>query len=206
MTARIFTEDTLLIASHNKDKIIEIKTLLSPYVKNFPTASDHNLPEPDEDGKTFHENARIKALTAAAATRIPALADDSGLCVAGLNGAPGIFSSRWAMTGHEGGKDFDGATKRIFKDLNGKDAAAEFVCVLALAWPDGTVVYAEGKCAGTLVYPGRGDYKFGYDPYFTPNAFNQTFAELGQAVKAKISHRALAFKALVKSSFAKSEK
>jgi len=194
---RKFNEGKLLIASHNKDKVIEIEKLLSPYVKTFSTAREHNLMDPDEDGKTFHENARIKALTAAAATKLPALADDSGLCVAELGGAPGIFSSRWAGPD----KDFDDATQRLMRDLNGRDARAEFICVLALAWPDGDVVYAEGACAGRLIYPGRGDYKFGYDPYFVPDGYNKTFSELGIAVKSEISHRARAFQALVKTTF-----
>lgn len=202
---RRFKGNELLIASHNKDKIAEIEILLSPYVKKFITAKDQNLPEPNEDGKTFHENARIKALTAAAVTKLPALSDDSGLCVEALGGAPGIYSSRWAGAS----KDFTAATQKIFRELgDNKNTKAEFVCVLALAYPDGEVFYAEGRSAGTLIFPGRGDYKFGYDPFFVPDGFfapdgyKKTFAELGPEGKAAVSHRARAFQKLVKDYFA----
>lgn len=196
---RKFREDQLLVASHNKDKIAEIEILLSPYVKTFVTSRNQNLPEPNEDGKSFHENARIKALTGAAATRLPTLADDSGLCVEALDGAPGIYSSRWAGVA----KDFDAATQKIFRELgNNPNHRAEFVCVLALAWPDGEVVYAEGRSAGTLIHPGRGDYKFGYDPYFVPDNYDETFAQLGPEGKALVSHRSRAFAKLVKDYFA----
>ncbi|HCM83667.1 MAG TPA: RdgB/HAM1 family non-canonical purine NTP pyrophosphatase [Alphaproteobacteria bacterium] len=196
---RRFKEPELLVASHNKDKISEIQILLSPYVKKFITSHDQGLPEPNEDGKTFHENARIKALTAAAVTKLPALADDSGLCVEGLDGAPGIYSSRWAGSS----KDFTAATQKIFRELgDNQNTRAEFVCVLALAWPDGDVVYAEGRSAGNLIFPGRGDYLFGYDPFFVPDGYNKTFAELGPEGKAAVSHRARAFDQLVKDYFA----
>lgn len=196
---RRFAEKELLVASHNKDKISEIEILLSPYVKKFVTAKDHHLPEPNEDGKTFHENARIKALTAAAVTKLPALADDSGLCVEALNGAPGIYSSRWAGSS----KDFTIATQKIFRELgDNQNTRAEFVCVLALAWPDGEVVYAEGRSAGRLIFPGRGNYLFGYDPFFVPDGYTETFAELGPEGKAAVSHRARAFEKLVKDYFA----
>lgn len=196
---RKFTENELLIASHNKDKVAEIETLLSPYVKKFVTAASLNLPEPSEAGKTFRDNARIKALTGAAATRMPALADDSGLCVEGLNGAPGIYSARWAGAT----KDFTVATQKIFRDLGeNKNTRAEFVCVLALAWPDGEVMYAEGRSAGHLIFPGRGDYRFGYDPFFIPDGYDKTFAELGMNGKAAISHRGRAFAKLVYDYFA----
>ncbi len=189
---RKFDSDQLLIASHNKDKISEIKNLLSPFVRDFLTAIDHNLPEPDENGKTFHENARIKALAAATVTKIPTLADDSGLCVTALNGAPGIYSARWVEN-----KNYQTAIDRIFGELNGAAATAEFICVLALAQPDGETEFFEGRCSGILIPAPRGDMGFGYDPYFIPDGHDKTFAELGAAVKDKISHRARALAALL---------
>ena len=184
-----------------------------------------NLPEPEETGTTFHENAAIKALAAARAANIPALADDSGLCVDALGGAPGIYSARWAdrdyplsprgegaaLAAGEGDKinspssglrppsppggrrDYDVAINRIFRELNGAHPSAEFVCVLALTQPDGETEFFEGRCRGTLIQTPRGDMGFGYDPYFVPEGYDKTFAELGAALKDKVSHRAGAF-------------
>jgi XTP/dITP diphosphohydrolase len=189
---RKFSGDEIIIATHNRGKLIEFQKLLSPYIANISSAADHHLPEPDETGKTFHENAAIKALAAAKATGIPALADDSGLWVDALNGAPGIYSARWAPN-----KNYQTAIDRIFLELGGKPARAEFICVLTLAWPDGETIYAEGRCSGILLPAPRGADGFGYDPYFVPDNYDKTFAELGPAIKDQISHRALAFKNLI---------
>jgi XTP/dITP diphosphohydrolase len=182
----------LIIATHNRGKLAEMQKLLGPYVAKISSAADHNLPEPEETGSSFHENATIKALAAAKATGIAALADDSGLCVTELNGAPGIYSARWVEN-----KNYQTAIDRIFKELNGKDTKAEFICVLALAQPGGETQYAEGRCSGTLIPTPRGTDGFGYDPYFVPDNYEKTFAELGGAVKKEISHRALAFRDLI---------
>jgi XTP/dITP diphosphohydrolase len=191
---RKFTEDHLVIASHNKGKIIEIEKLLSPYVKQISSARDHHLPEPEETGKTFHDNARLKALTTVAATQLPALADDSGICVEGLGGAPGIYSARWCNED----KNYQTAIDRIFKELNGAPAVTEFVTVFALAWPDGEVAFVEGRVRGTLLPAPRGQDGFGYDVYFVPDGYHQTFAELGAGVKDQISARARAMQELIR--------
>jgi XTP/dITP diphosphohydrolase len=182
----------LLIASHNKGKVAEIAALLAPLGCAITSAADHHLPEPDETGVTFHENAALKARAAAEAAGMPALADDSGLCMAALGSAPGIYSARWVEN-----KDYQTAVDRIFRELNGADAVAEFVCVLALSQPNGDTEFFEGRCTGYLIPQPRGAEGFGYDPYFVPDGYDQTFAELGQAVKDQISHRAVALKALV---------
>lgn len=197
----------IIIATHNAGKLIEFQKLLGPYVPKISSAADHDLPEPIETGTTFHENAALKAIAAASATGIPALADDSGLCVDALGGAPGIYSARWtyidpspAASQHplplKGRGNYQHAVDRIFRELNGRAPCAEFVCVLALAQPDGKIEYAEGHCAGTLIPHPRGEEGFGYDPYFIPDGHTKTFAELGKDVKDKISHRALAYAAL----------
>jgi len=195
---RQFHEDSLVIASHNKDKIGEIKKLLAPYVGNLVTANEKNLPEPEENGASFHDNARIKALAAVAGTNLPALADDSGICLTALNGAPGIHSARWRGES----KSYQTAVDRIFVELDGRSpAAAEFVTVFALAWPDGEIIYAEGRAQGTLLPKPNGEDGFGYDAYFIPDGYTQTFSELGAAVKDNISARARALQALVKICF-----
>lgn len=193
---RKFLGDELIIATHNRGKLVEIQKLLGAYVKRFSTAGDHELSEPDEIGGTFHENAELKARAATNATGIPALADDSGLCVEALGGAPGIYSARWVQN-----KNYQTAMDRIFNELAGQSPRAKFICVLALAWPDREIVFAEGECAGTLVLTPRGEEGFGYDPYFIPDGYEKTFAELGHAVKEKISHRAHAFQNLIANYF-----
>jgi len=190
---RQFREDCLVIASHNKDKVAEIKKLLAPYVGHLITAGEKNLPEPEENGASFHDNARIKALTAMSATGLPALADDSGICLSALNGAPGIHSARWCGEP----KNYQTAVDRIFKELNGQSTAAEFITVFALAWPNGEIVYAEGRVQGTLLPRPNGADGFGYDAYFIPDGYTQTFSELGAAVKDSISARARSLQNLV---------
>ena len=190
-------EDTLVIATHNAGKLREIAALVAPFGHRVVSAGDLRLPEPVEDGTTFIENARIKALAAARAARRPALADDSGLAVEALHGAPGIFSARWA--GPE--KDFGAAIQRVRDELAwrgaGEGARAHFVCALTLAWPDGRCEDFEGIARGTLTFPARGDRGFGYDPVFVPEGETLTYAEIDPAEKARTSHRGAAFRQLV---------
>ncbi|MEP7006940.1 MAG: RdgB/HAM1 family non-canonical purine NTP pyrophosphatase [Sphingomonas bacterium] len=186
----------LVIASHNQGKVREILEMLAPYGIEPVSAADLDLPEPEETGTTFVANAELKALQAADLTGLPALADDSGLCVDALNGDPGIFSARWAGET----KDFKVAMQRVNDaiEATGPDASrnAHFVCVLALAWPDGHVEWFEGRVDGTLVWPPRGTGGFGYNPIFVPEGSDQTFAEMPDAKKA-ISHRAMAFEKMM---------
>ena len=187
----------LVIASHNPGKVREIEELLGPHGIVPVSAASLGLPEPDETGTTFVANAELKALQAADLSGLPALADDSGLCVEALGGDPGVFSARWAGET----KDFRIAMRRVEERLDarpreaGRDA--HFTCVLALAWPDGHVEWFEGCVEGTLVWPPRGDKGFGYDPMFVPHGHEQTFGEMDPAEKHAISHRAVAFRQLV---------
>jgi XTP/dITP diphosphohydrolase len=186
----------LVIASHNPGKVREILEMLGPYGIEPVSAAELDLPEPEETGTTFLANAELKALQAADLTGLPALADDSGLCVDALNGDPGIFSARWAGEG----KDFRVAMQRVNDALEaaGPDVSrdAHFMCVLALAWPDGHVEWFEGRVDGSLAWPPRGTGGFGYNPIFVPEGSDQTFAEMPDAKKA-ISHRARAFDAMM---------
>lgn len=184
----------LVLATHNAAKVREIGDLLKPLHIEVLPAVDLGLPEPDETGTTFAENAVLKALLAAQASSLPALADDSGLSVYGLDGNPGIFSARWA--GPE--KDFDLAMKKVHDALGANlDRSAAFVCTLALACPDGDCEIFEGRIEGTLVWPPRGTGGFGYDPMFQPIGETRTFGEMSPAEKKAISHRAKAFALLV---------
>lgn len=180
----------MVVASHNPGKVREINDLVAPYGLDTVAAGDLGLAEPVEDGATFVANAEIKARAAAAASGLPSLADDSGLAVDALDGAPGIYSARWAGPD----KDFGVAMARVEADLHGVDnRRAHFVCVLALAWPDGDIATFEGRVDGTLVFPPRGDNGFGYDPIFVANGQQRTFGELAADVKHAMSHRADAF-------------
>lgn len=197
---RKFAEKTLVVASHNAGKVREIRELLAPFGIETLSAGDLGLDEPDETGATFRANAELKALAAAKASGKPSLADDSGLCVEALNGAPGIYSARWA--GPQ--KDFDFAMERVRLGLVEEgtlDTRAHFICGLALAWPDGHIDYFEGRVDGELVWPPRGDKGFGYDPMFVPNGFDETFGEMEPERKHAMSHRADAFRQLVDSCF-----
>jgi XTP/dITP diphosphohydrolase len=191
----------LVIASHNPGKVREIRALLGPYGIEPVSAAELDLPEPDETGVTFVANAELKALQAADLSGLPALADDSGLCVEALNGDPGIFSARWAGET----KDFRIAMQRVEDRLaalppeTGRDA--HFVCALALAWPDGHVEWFEGRADGVLVWPPRGDHGFGYDPMFVPNSHDITYGEMEPEAKHAMSHRADAFRQLVAAVF-----
>lgn len=187
---------SLLIASHNPGKIREIAELLQSLGIAVRSAAELGLPEPEETGATFAENAALKAHAAAKAANLPALADDSGMGIPALQGAPGIYSARWAGPG----KDFSIAFARIERELQalGLDARAQaipayFICTLCLAWPQGKEMSFEGRVDGTLTFPPRGEKGFGYDPIFTPESRSVTFAEMPPAEKHAISHRARAF-------------
>ncbi len=200
MARRQFAGGPLIVATHNKGKLKEIVELLAPYGAEVSSAGERGLPEPEETGLTFIANAELKALAAASTSRFPALADDSGLAVAALEGAPGIYSARWA--GPE--KDFAAAMKLVetkLAALGTSDRRAAFVSALTLAWPDGHVESFEGRIEGTLTFPPRGDKGFGYDPIFVPDGRTETFGELEAAVKQEISHRARAFRQLVEACF-----
>ena len=198
-TARRFTGDKLVIASHNPGKVREIGDLIRPFGVAVVAASELGLAEPVEDGATFRENAIIKAKAATAASGLPALADDSGLAVAALNGAPGIYSARWAGPD----KDFAAAMVQVQRALgDAADRSASFVCPLTLAWPDGHVETFEGRIEGVLVWPPHGEKGFGYDPMFQPDGHDITFGDMEPAEKHRMSHRARAFADLVAACFA----
>ena len=188
--------DRLVVASHNPGKVREIDALLAPLGLETIGAAALDLPEPEETGSTFAENALLKAKAAASASGLPALADDSGLCVSALNGAPGITSARWAGPK----KDFSEAMKRVEHELGGNpDKRAFFICVLALATPDGAAETFEGRVYGALSFPPRGERGFGYDPIFIPEGHRFTFGEMDPARKHAMSHRARAFEKFVAS-------
>ncbi|MEA2839137.1 MAG: XTP/dITP diphosphohydrolase [Methylobacteriaceae bacterium] len=197
----------LVIATHNSGKLWEMRELLAPYGVDAISASDLSLAEPDETGTTFAENARIKAEAAARAANLPAFADDSGLCVEALGGAPGIYSARWAGEA----RDFGAAIRKVQNELKERAAAppfrAAFVSALCVVWPDGHTDEFEGGVDGELIFPPRGSKGFGYDPIFLPEGRDKTFGEMMSVEKHAIpadgsralSHRARAFQALAKS-------
>jgi XTP/dITP diphosphohydrolase len=193
--------EKLVIATHNPGKLREIEELLAPLGIHCVSAAGLGLPEPEEIGNSFVDNADLKARQAADLSGLPALADDSGLAVDALHGLPGIFSARWAED-EAGKRDFGRAMERVWREVEaaGEDAGrdAHFACALSLAWPDnGEVESFEGRVDGTLVWPPRGQKGFGYDPMFVPAGRDQTFGEMDQAEKHRISHRADAFRKLV---------
>ena len=190
---RRFTGDRLVVASHNQGKVEEISALLAPFAIDAVSAGTLGLAEPEETGTSFEANAALKAKAAADASGLPAIADDSGLVIPALGGAPGIYSARWAGAS----KDFGFAMKRVHAELGDRDRSARFVAVLALAWPDGSLELFRGEAPGRLVWPPRGERGFGYDPMFVPLGGSQTFGEMEPAEKHKISHRAHAFAKLV---------
>jgi XTP/dITP diphosphohydrolase len=192
----------VVIATHNAGKLREMQELLAPFGIEAVSAGELGLPVPAETGHKFAENAAIKAHAAAKATGLPALSDDSGLCVDALDGAPGLFTADWAGPN----KDFPGAMARVLRELDKRGASdrrAHFVSALVIAWPDGHEELFEGRVFGEVVWPPRGDKGFGYDPLFQPDGFTQTFGELSSEEKHGIdwsadegkalSHRARAF-------------
>jgi len=196
--ARILSEPRLVIATHNSGKLREIEALLRPYGIAALSAGALGLPEPEETGATFEENAALKARAAAAASGMPALADDSGLTVAALGGEPGIYSARWAGPS----KDFSIAMQRVEERLAGAaDRRARFVAVLALAWPGGDLELFRGEAEGRLVWPPRGTRGFGYDPMFVPDGHGRTFGEMAPEEKEPLTHRAAAFRQLAAACF-----
>lgn len=196
---RRFDSKTLLIATHNAGKLDEFRQIMTPLVITVTSAKDHNLPEPPETETTFIGNARIKAHAAARATGLPALADDSGLEVKALNGAPGVYTADWAET--ENGRDFIMAMEKTHAALIKASAPqpwhARFCCTLVLAWPDGHDEVFEGFANGQLVWPRRGQDGHGYDPMFQPDGETRTFAEMTHTEKNALSHRGAAIKALM---------
>jgi XTP/dITP diphosphohydrolase len=192
----------LVIATHNPGKLREIAALIEPLGIACVGAEELGLPEPEEIGNTFIDNADLKAREAADLSGLPALADDSGLVVDALHGMPGIFSARWAEDS-QGNRDWMRAMEKVWQAIQESEPdgppAAHFVCALSLAWPnDGQAEAFEGRVEGTLVWPPRGDKGFGYDPIFVPAGRDQTFGEMGPELKHRISHRADAFRKLVR--------
>ncbi|MFD1611130.1 RdgB/HAM1 family non-canonical purine NTP pyrophosphatase [Sphingomonas tabacisoli] len=188
----------LVVATHNQGKVKELKALLQPYGMELVSSKELDLPEPEETGTTFFFNAELKAITAADLSGLPAIADDSGICVEALNGEPGVYTANWAET--ENGRDWTLAMGKVEDALAllGPEVSrsAYFACVLSVAWPDGHIESFEGRVDGTLVWPPRGDKGFGYDPMFVPLGYDQTFAEMEPEAKHAISHRAVAFEKL----------
>lgn len=201
---RKFTDPRLVVATHNTGKLLEIADLLKPYGVELSSNADHGLPEPEETETTFVGNARIKAHAAARATGLPALADDSGIEIDGLGGAPGVYTADWAETPN--GRDFVMAMTRSWDELEAASASeprtARFCSTLVLAWPDGHDEVFAGVMAGQIVWPMRGDQGHGYDPIFQPEGYDVTFGEIDRWEKNKISHRADAFAKLVAGCFA----
>lgn len=195
---RLAAGDRLTVASHNPGKVREIMELIAPFGIKAIGAAELGLPEPEETGSSFAANAVLKAEAAAKGSGLPALADDSGLCVAALDGAPGIYSARWAGPS----KDFHLAMRRVQEELQrsqSHDTRAHFTCALALAVPAAETQVFEGRVFGSLTFPPRGHLGFGYDPIFVPEGYRLTFGEMAPAEKHAMSHRARAFAKFVHS-------
>ena len=198
--ARQFSEPRLVVASHNKGKVVEIADLLAPFNLDVVSAAKLDLPEPEETGTTFVANAVLKAEAAVQGSGLPCLAEDSGLAVEGLDGDPGIYSARWA--GPE--RDFDMAMGLVNEKLgDNANRRAYFISVLSLAWPDGHLETFEGRVHGTMIWPPRGTGGFGYDPMFMPDGYDKTFGETPYDEKQRISHRAVAFQKLIDGCFSR---
>lgn len=203
--ARRFTDPKLVVASHNEGKVREIRSLLEPFGVQTVSAAELDLPVPDETETTFHGNASIKAHAAAQASGLPALADDSGISIDVLDGAPGVYTADWAET--PDGRDFMVAMTRAWTEVSANQTdgphRAQFNACLVLAWPDGHEEMCMGIARGTLTWPPRGDQGFGYDPMFIPDAdpSGRTFGEMPYAEKEPLSHRADAFTKLVAACF-----
>ena len=200
---RKLTGERIVVATHNKGKLAEFAELLKPYGVTAVSAGELGLPEPDETGTTFVENARIKAEAAMKACGLIAMSDDSGLCVDALDGAPGVYTADWAGPD----RDWNRAMRLVEEKLQAKGAAtpeqrrASFVCTLCVMWPDGEERVFEGLAPGHLAWPPRGALGHGYDPMFVPDGGTRTFAELDPAEKNRISHRAKALEKLVRDHF-----
>lgn len=204
--SRRLEKGKLVIATHNAGKLKEIRELIEPFGFEVTSAGELGLPEPEEDGTTFEHNARLKAIAAMEATGLPALSDDSGLCVDALDGEPGVYTADWAEL-PDGSRDFDMAMRNVEEKLQAKGAAepeqrtASFNATLCLAWPDGHCEFYKGVAQGHLVWPPRGDVGFGYDPVFVPDGHERTFGEMTSQEKHgwqpgqpdALSHRARAF-------------
>ena len=205
---RKLTSKELVIASHNAGKLREISAMIAPFGITAKSAAELDLPEPEETGTTFKENAALKALSAVRETGIPSLADDSGLCIEALDGAPGVYTADWAEKADGSGRDFAMAMEKVEQELQkaGAKTAAErrakFVATLCLAWPDEHLEYFVGEVHGQLVWPPRGTLGFGFDPVFQPDGFEQTFGEMtseekhgwdASNPKEGLSHRARSF-------------
>ncbi|WP_372801713.1 RdgB/HAM1 family non-canonical purine NTP pyrophosphatase [Paracoccus seriniphilus] len=201
---RKFTEKRLLVATHNAGKLEEMRALLAPYGVEVLGAAEAGLAEPDETEDNFVGNARIKARAAVQATGLPALSDDSGICVDALNGAPGVYTADWAETGN--GRDFAMAMQRTWNELEAVKAPeprqAQFRCTLVLMWPDGHDEVFEGVLPGRVVWPPRGAEGHGYDPIFMPDGYSDTLGEMSAEMKNSLSHRALAVQQMIGSCFA----
>ena len=185
----------VVVATHNPGKLREMRELLAPFGADAVSAGELGLPEPEETGTSFAANALLKAQAACAASGLPAIADDSGLCVEALGGDPGVYSARWAGPS----KDFAAAMEKVWEAMQAsgsRDRAAAFVSAVALAWPDGRKVEVEGRVDGLLVWPPRGQGGFGYDPMFLPEGWDRTFGEMSGEEKHTVSHRARAMAAL----------
>lgn len=198
-----FVGAKLVLATHNAGKVVELAALLSPFGVEILSAGDLGLDEPEETEATFVGNARIKAHSAARATGLPALADDSGITIDGLDGAPGVYTADWAETPN--GRDFGLAMTRAWAELEERNVShprrAQFRCTLVLATPDGTDQVFEGCMPGQVIWPGRGEQGHGYDPIFQPNGHDVTFGEMDRWEKNRISHRGRAFDLLIKECF-----
>jgi XTP/dITP diphosphohydrolase len=199
MILRLAAEEKLVLASHNKGKIAEFRVMLEPLGIGLISSGELGVEEPEETGDTFAANAKLKADATAQAAGLPALADDSGIEIEALGGAPGIYSARWAG----GSRDFSLAMARVERELREKGALASppranFICVLCLATPAGEAEFYEGRVFGHLTFPPRGTNGFGYDPIFVPDGHSITFGEMDVALKHRISHRAIAFEAFAK--------
>jgi len=209
-----FKDGILILASHNVGKLKELSALIAPFGVAARSVAEFGYPEPEETGTSFEENAYIKAYDAAKRTGFPALSDDSGLCVASLDGAPGVYSADWAIQA-DGSRDFAQTMTRLEEMLREKDALlpdqrmAHFVCVICLALPDGQARYFRGEVAGHIIHPARGEHGFGYDPIFQPEGYDTTFAEMSAQEKHgwergsqnPLSHRARAFKQFAEQMF-----
>lgn len=205
----------IVVATHNAGKVVEINELIHPYGLIAKSAKEHGLGEPAEEGDTFEANAYTKAFAAASATGLPALSDDSGLCIDGLDGAPGVYTADWAEKEDGSGRDFLMAMEKVETALREKgvtnfaDRSGRFVAVLCLCWPDGHAEYFRGEVEGNLVWPPRGENGFGYDPVFQPQGYDVTFGEMTSEEKhgpqkreagrsdLGLSHRSRAFAKLV---------